>query len=81
MIIIGLCGAQGAGKDTVGEILINEYGFHKLSFASALKDMLAALFSWPRELLEGDTEESRICFNKNSSGKFNILESISGLKG
>ena len=58
-MIIGLCGAQGAGKDTVGSILVKEYGFQKLSFASALKDMLAALFSWPRHLLEGDTEESR----------------------
>lgn len=58
-MIIGLCGAQGAGKDTVGSILIHNYGFQKLSFASALKDMLAALFSWPRNLLEGDTNESR----------------------
>ncbi len=59
-MIIGLCGVQGAGKDTVGEILISNHNFIKLSFASALKDTLAVLFSWPRELLEGATEESRI---------------------
>ncbi len=59
-MIIGLSGIQGAGKDTVGEILINEYGFAKLSFASALKDTISVLFGWPRDLLEGATEESRI---------------------
>ena len=36
-MIIGLSGIQGAGKDTVGEILISEYGFVKLSFGSTLE--------------------------------------------
>jgi dephospho-CoA kinase len=58
-MIIGLCGAQGAGKDTVGNILVEKYGFQRISFASALKDMISSLFQWPRELLEGNTEESR----------------------
>ena len=59
-MIIGLCGIQGAGKDTVGDILVSEYGFIKLTFASTLKDIVSVLFSWPRDLLEGITEESRI---------------------
>ena len=59
-MIIGLCGAQGSGKDTVANILITEYGFVKLTFASTLKDVVAILFSWPRDLLEGLTEESRL---------------------
>ncbi len=59
-MIIGLSGIQGAGKDTVGEILINEYGFVKLSFGSALKDVIAILFGWDRDMLEGATEESRV---------------------
>ena len=46
-MIIGLCGAQGSGKDTVANILIAEYGFIKLTFASTLKDVVAILFSWP----------------------------------
>jgi hypothetical protein len=59
-MIIGLCGEQGSGKDTVANILIAEYGFIKLTFASTLKDVVAILFSWPRDLLEGLTEESRL---------------------
>ena len=59
-MIIGLCGEQGSGKDTVANILITEYGFVKLTFASTLKDVVAILFSWPRDLLEGLTEESRL---------------------
>jgi len=59
-MIIGLCGNQGAGKDTVGDILISDYGFIKLTFASTLKDIVSVLFSWPRDLLEGITEISRI---------------------
>ena len=59
-MIIGLCGSQCSGKDTVANILISEYGFVKLTFASTLKDVVAILFSWPRDLLEGLTEESRL---------------------
>ena len=59
-MIIGLCGAQGSGKDTVANILVSKYGFVRISFATALKDVVAILFSWPREMLEGDTPESRI---------------------
>lgn len=58
-MIIGLCGAQGSGKDTVANILVTKYGFVRISFAAALKDVVAILFSWPRHMLEGDTPESR----------------------
>ena len=57
--LIGICGLIGSGKDTVGEILVKEYGFTKLSFAGTLKDMTAVLFDWDREMLEGTTPETR----------------------
>ncbi len=59
-MIIGICGFINSGKGTVADILVNKYNFHKLSFADAVKDATAAIFGWPRHLLEGDTEESRV---------------------
>ena len=59
-MIIGICGLIGSGKGTVADILVETHGFQKLSFADALKDGVAAMFNWPRHLLEGDTDESRI---------------------
>ena len=58
-IIIGISGFQGAGKDTVADYLQNIYGFKRDSFAATLKDAVAAVFGWDRELLEGRTTESR----------------------
>lgn len=60
MNIIGICGNIGSGKDTVANILIKERDYIKLSFASALKDAVAVIFGWDREMLEGATNESRI---------------------
>lgn len=41
--IIGLSGYAQAGKDSIGAVLVAEYGFERISFADALKDMLYAL--------------------------------------
>lgn len=58
-MIIGIVGFAGSGKGTVGDILVNDYDFTKLSFADGVKDSVAAIFGWPRSLLEGDTDDSR----------------------
>ena len=58
-MIIGVCGLIGSGKGTVADILVDEHGFEKVSFADSLKDAVSAVFGWDRALLEGDTEESR----------------------
>lgn len=58
-MIIGVVGFIGSGKGTVGSYLMQKHGFSSTSFAKSLKDATAAIFSWPRELLEGDTVESR----------------------
>ena len=59
MVILGICGFQGAGKDTFANHLVSNHNFIKLSFAGATKDVLNVLFGWDRALLEGDTIESR----------------------
>lgn len=58
-MIIGICGFIGSGKGTVGDHLVHQYGFRNMSFAKSLKDAVSVIFCWPRELLEGDTKESR----------------------
>lgn len=57
-MLIGVVGFIGSGKGTVGDLL-EQKGFVKDSFAKPLKDACSAMFGWPRELLEGDTEGSR----------------------
>jgi len=58
-MIIGVVGFIGSGKGTVADILVQKHNFTKLSFADSLKDATAAIFGWPRNLLEGETDESR----------------------
>jgi len=58
-MIIGVVGFIGSGKGTVADILVQKHNFTKLSFADSLKDATAAIFGWPRHLLEGETAESR----------------------
>ena len=58
-MIIGLCGLIGSGKGTVADILVESHNFQKISFADKFKDALSVLFDWDREMLEGETSESR----------------------
>lgn len=58
-MIIGICGLIGSGKDTIADYLQNIHQFRRESFAHTLKDSVAAIFGWDRELLEGRTKESR----------------------
>jgi hypothetical protein len=56
--LIGICGFIGSGKDTVAKMFV-EQGCVQDSFAAPLKDMCASIFGWQREMLEGDSMDSR----------------------
>ena len=58
-MLIGICGLIGSGKDTVADRLVTHYKFKRDSFAKSLKDAVASMFNWDREMLEGKTESSR----------------------
>ena len=58
-MIIGLVGYIGSGKGTVADLLVRNHQYHKFAFADALKDAVATIFTWPRGLLEGDSNASR----------------------
>lgn len=58
-MIIGITGFIGSGKDTAANYLVAKHGFVRDSFAGTLKDAVAQVFGWDRELLEGLTPEAR----------------------
>lgn len=58
--IIGICGLAGAGKDTIGDIIVDNLpNWEKMSFASHLKDVTSLLFGFDRKMLAGETSEDR----------------------
>ena len=58
-MILGICGLIGSGKDTIADYLVNFHEFKRDSFAGSLKDAVAFVFGWDREMLEGRTKQSR----------------------
>lgn len=46
MSIIGLTGEAGAGKDTVGRLLVERHGYIRLSFADVMRGALLTLDPW-----------------------------------
>jgi hypothetical protein len=57
---IGILGFKNSGKSEIGRYLQEKHGLINVSFAGTLKDSIAPIFGWPRDLLEGDTPESRL---------------------
>ena len=58
-MLIGIHGFKQSGKDTLADLLVEEYGFQKIAFADKLKEALALIFSIPREDLWGSDEQKR----------------------
>lgn len=57
--IVGIIGCVGSGKDTSGDYLVTHHGFKRISFAKKVKDVAHVVFGWDRDMLEGQTKESR----------------------
>lgn len=49
MIVLGLAGAAGVGKDTVADYLVERYGFEKFAFSDALYREVVAAFGLESE--------------------------------
>lgn len=57
--LVGVVGFIGSGKGTIGDYLVSDWRFKNDSFAKPLKDAVSIIFGWDRELIEGQTKESR----------------------
>ena len=58
-MIVGFVGLIGSGKDTAADLLVNDFGFKRDSFANTLKDAVSKIFHWDRDMLQGLSTESR----------------------
>ena len=58
-MIVGFVGLIGSGKDTAADLLVDNFGFKRDSFAYTLQDAVADIFHWDRDMLQGQTAESR----------------------
>lgn len=58
--IIAITGLKGSGKDTIANIICkHDSSFKPLAFADHLKDIVALMFGWDRDMLSGRFPESR----------------------
>jgi len=46
MIVFGLSGKAGSGKDTMAKYLCNMYGFYRVAFGDGLKDHCVSVHGW-----------------------------------
>ena len=56
-MIIGIAGYKGSGKDSLGEILTNTFGWKKMSFAQPIKDLAHNTFGIDKAILSGTDGE------------------------
>lgn len=57
MIVIGICGVAGSGKDTAADYLRDNYGFTKIGLADPMKKICAEVFDFSQEQLHGPSSE------------------------
>jgi hypothetical protein len=65
MIIILLRGFSNSGKDFVGNIIINQYGYKGFSFADSLKKIVSEKYNIPSDLLYSQ-EGKQMIYNNDT---------------
>ena len=59
-MIVGLGYKMQHGKDTVADVLVEEFGFTKYRFADKLKEAVCVIYGWSREDLEDPEFKQRV---------------------
>jgi len=67
MIILLLRGYSNSGKDFVGNILCEKYGFHRFAFADSLKKIVSKEFGCPHDLLH--SQNGKLLISESDSRK------------
>jgi hypothetical protein len=57
-MIVALVGKKRSGKDTVANVLVNEYGFVRYGLADPIKVVVKYLFDWNEEHTNGNLKET-----------------------
>ena len=58
MVLIGIVGKKGSGKDTVSDYLVQNHHFHKLAFANPIKQVASIMFDFNEQQLNGELKET-----------------------
>lgn len=61
--IIGISGARGVGKDTFGQVLVNNHGFKQIAFADELRAQIVKLWPGIADWHEILSDKSRRCIS------------------
>jgi hypothetical protein len=69
MQIIGITGRKQNGKDTIGNYLIENYGYERYAFADPLKEICKILFGFNDDQLWGNKKEEMDFFWKTTPRK------------
>ena len=56
-LIIGIIGKKYHGKDTIADMIVGRYGYHKISFANPLKEGCRHIFGLTDEQLYGSAKD------------------------
>lgn len=67
MLIVLLRGYSGAGKDTVGSMLVSKHGFRRFAFADGLKQMIALEYGCSLATLHSPEGKKEICAETGES--------------
>jgi hypothetical protein len=55
--LIGITGKKFSGKDTLGNFLVQNYGYEQIAYADAMKDAVKCIFDFDDEQLYGSKKE------------------------
>lgn len=72
IMIIGLSGYKGSGKDTVGKYLVDNYHFERKAFADKIKEATAALFDIDPKVIEFFKNDPKRCVGVFAESGFNM---------